>query len=133
MLGLRKSSHTTPLLRALNIKSIPSYLNSQSMNLLRSCLMYESKASYFYASLLSQKSNVKQAKTLVHRCSSFCNSYGYNLIGYITNDNYKNTVLKQLKCAVPTGCDGIIDSIRHLCLNYDMHARHVLQGLVSAV
>jgi hypothetical protein len=131
MLGLRRSSRTTPLLKALNIKDVSSVVHIQGANLLRSCLLYKSKASMFYSRLLCKMGQNDKALTLVHRSNSYFNDNGFNLLRYLMNDKYRYSINKELKCWVPDGQDGLIDSIRSLCTNFDNHARDLLQGLVT--
>ena len=47
MLGLRRSSRTSPLLQSLNIKSAFNVIHVQGANLLRSVLFYHSSATVF--------------------------------------------------------------------------------------
>jgi hypothetical protein len=55
-LGLRRSSRNTPLLSALKTPSITDSLACSAKNLLRSCLMHNSRATDFYGYLLRQDS-----------------------------------------------------------------------------
>ena len=132
MLGLRKSSHSSPLFSALNIKDTDSIICLQSANLLRSCLSYESNATHFYSYILHCKDMNTNANTLVHRCFKHFNGRSLNLYQFIIDDVYRTKIANTLKSGVPDGHNGLIDSIRQLCNDYDRNARDLLQGLVSA-
>jgi len=131
MLGLRRSSLTSPLLKALNIKDVSTYIHIQSANLLCSCLLFESKASLFYASILSKQCHTNRVNTLVHRCLNHFISNGLSFMRYVLDDKYKSDVLSQLK-GPALGADGIVDSIRTLCADYNTESRDLLQGLLLA-
>ena len=128
MLGVRRSSYTTPLLKALKIKDIATYINTQSANLLRSCLLYESNASLFYANLMAEQYHTKHANTLLYRCSSYFARQNVSILKYVLDDNYKADVLRN----VPNDPDGLVDTIRYLCANYDSENRDFLQGLIAS-
>jgi hypothetical protein len=132
LLGLRCSSHTTPLLQALSIDPISMSVGLNSLNLLRSCLLYNSSASHFYAYLLHCKSEVTK-KTLVGRVHEYTSQNDINLLEFILCNKYRSTVLKSAKCNVNIGTDGIVDSARFLLSNnYVDHARDTLQLLVKS-
>ena len=52
-LGLRKTSHTTPLIQALGIPPLDTTIGLAALNLLRSSLTHSSLATPFYTHLLS--------------------------------------------------------------------------------
>ena len=128
MLGLRRSSRTSPLLQSLNIKSAFNVIHVQGANLLRSVLFYHSSATVFYTHLLQCDSSV-QKNTLVERCLTFFKNRGASLFSYVLSSSYKNAFLKKLY--LPTWSDGVLDTINYLYSNYDAYARTLLQGIVS--
>ena len=60
-----------------------------------------------------------------HRCSSDFARHDHK---YVLDDNCKADVLS----SIPIGSDVLVDTIRHLCANYDCESRDFLQGLISS-
>ena len=103
-----------------------------SLNLLRTCLLYSSNATWFYSKLLY--CDYKHAeKTLVGRVRDFAREHDVDILRYIVDKGYKNVTSQDLKRGVVTGSDGTIDSIRMLLDNYFVDgARDIVQLLVSS-
>lgn len=132
ILGLRNSSHTTPLLQSLHINSIKSTMGLASLNLLRSCLIYKSKATDFYSYLL-QCDTAHIKTTLIGRVNNFSLTNNINVFSYVLNNDYRRCIHKRLKSDICDGSDGLIDTARFLLSNdYVDHSRDLLQLLVSS-
>ena len=128
-LGLRRSSHTTPLLHSLGIRSVDHIVNVQGLNLLRSCFTHHSSASVFYEHLFSKCSRSSTSGTLLERCRSFLSSHDISIVKGLTSNNFKTQLHTVLNGDVN---QGLIDSIKFLYSSYDLNARNVLQGLVAS-
>ena len=125
-LGLRKTSHTTPLLQALKIPAIETSLGLASLNLLRSNLLYDSSASSFYSHLF--RPGVDHENTLVQRCHQFACDHRIDILHYILDDKYHNECKYRFKLPET---DGIVDSIRQQFYEYNDQARNIVQLLVN--
>ena len=128
ILGLRKFSRNTPLLDAMQIPSVAQSMGTAQLKLLRSAILYGSKASKFYSFLMCDdvlSANQRECNTLVNRCKSFLGDV--NLVRVVTNDDY----FKSFKMHFNEP-DGIVDSIRLLFNDYTENARNVVQLLVNA-
>ena len=120
-LGLSKFSRNTPLLSALNIPEITNSLASASVRLLRSNLIFESRAKHFYLHLINQNI-VPKCHNLIQRCFS-----------YIPNFNICDIFYKLMpqNHSYDLGSDGLVDSILSILSDYTPDARTLLQNLVS--
>jgi len=128
MLGLSKFSRTTPLLRALNLKS-PSYvIGLSSIKLLQRCIFSSSSTQAFYLYLMRVNNNSIKG-TLPHRVGQFCHETdnGIDLsqirtlhinCNFTVNQSYKN--------------DGVAESAKFLLSNYHSENKHLLQLLLNA-
>ena len=117
-LGLRKHSRNTPLLSALNIPTISDTFFSQSANLLRSCLLFPSRASQFYSFLI--QSSPLNCFTLVDRCLSV------DVCRLVRDSSY----IRGFKSFYHEP-DGLIDSVVLLMSDYNDNARTILQMLLN--
>lgn len=121
-LGLRKHSRNTPLLHALKIPTISESIVYQSLNLLRSCLLFSSRASQFYSFVI--QSGRSHCCTLVDRC----------LTGDIPLDIFRlvsdNSYIRHFKSSHYER-DGLVDSIVLLMSHYTDNARNILQMLLN--
>ena len=130
-LGLRRSCHTTPLLKALNILPIPSLIGLQSLNLLKSNITYPSGASKFYCQLIAQR-KLCSSHSLIDRVYSFATEYDIDVVKYILDSRYCSLVRNRLRAKAPLGVNGIDDSVRSLFCNYNDHARDMIHSLIGA-
>lgn len=121
-LGLHRFSKNTPLLSALRIPSIIDSLAASSIGLLRSCLLYPSRATSFYTQLLLQNSAFK-CQNLMKRCFSYSADFKLCDIFYDSFKPHKNFYIP--------GSDGFIDSVCSLLNDYTQDSRTLLQLLVS--
>jgi hypothetical protein len=132
ILGLRKTSHSTPILQAVNIKPVSQCIGLKSLNLLKSCFLYKSSATKFYSHLLCNDTKYTD-RTLVGRAQCFSKGHDINLMKYVLDECYKVTTTKTLKGSILTGQDGLVDSARVLLNNYSVDgARDILQLLVAS-
>ena len=76
VLGIRKFSTNTPLLRAMNIPPVQKTIGYSCLNLLRSSLLFHSNASHFYSHILTS-SHSHSANTLVSRCAPYVNDVDF--------------------------------------------------------
>ena len=121
-LGLRKHSRNTPLLTALKIPSICETIVHQSASLLRSCLLFPSRASQFY-SFLIQSSSHSRCLTLVDRCLTSDRSL--DVCRLVSDDSY----IRGFKSYHEP--NGLVDSIVLLMSDYNDNARNILQMLLN--
>lgn len=124
-LGLRKWSRTSPLLHALSIPSIAQTIGHRSLCLLRSSLLYSSRATNFYCHLLCANS---AANTLVSRANSVLRRHDIDFIDFVFNREYFKAVKSKLFLREP---NGIVDSIRVLLNDYTENARNIVQMIVN--
>ena len=119
-----------PLEQVLHIPSVRDAVGFATLNLLKSCVTYCSKASTFYHYLLCSAENV--SSNLVQRARSFANSINVNLYSFIFNNDYANRCAKRKY--FPMDCDnGLNDSICTLLSDYHASgARELLQLLVTS-
>jgi len=131
ILGLNRYSHNTPILQALKADNIAVTVGINSLNLLRSCLMFPSNASLFYARLLH--CNDKSVdKTLISRAKRFALEHDIDVLRYVLDTKYKSSVVHDLRRS-SVGQDGLVDSVRMLLDNYYVdNARDMLQLLVAS-
>lgn len=125
-LGLRKTSHTTPLIQALKIPPIANSLSLASLNLLRSSLLYGSSASKFYLDIIS--SGVHSKNTLVQRCQQDSVTHNINCLKFIFDNTYMHACKKRFKTWDE---NGLVDSIRQQFYDFNDRARDIIQRLVS--
>ena len=89
-LGLGKRTYTSQLLEAVRVSPISNSNGVASMDLLRSCLVNDSKSTNFYSFLLSKTKNSKTLeKTLVGRAYMAAQHHSVNLYQYIFNNSYR--------------------------------------------
>ena len=122
-LGLRKSSHTTPLLAALCIPPVERSVGFAALGLLRSCILGTSNASQFYIDMMTRDPD---ARTLTKRCCDLTRDI--DPLKYIFDDRYFKTT-KKLKYVQS---DGLSDSISFLLSGYNLYARENVQCLVNS-
>ena len=60
ILGLKYSSHSTPLLKALSVLPVSALVNLNAVTLLESCMTSNSVTGTFYSYLFKNKGMVKQ-------------------------------------------------------------------------
>ena len=121
-LGLRKHSRNTPLLSALKIPTVGDSVCLSAMKLLRSCLMYPSKASHFYSYIIQSS---HPCDSLIDRCLNSKNPT-LNVSQLITDPNFTSPT--KVNSDVP---DGLVDSISQLLCEYNDNARNILQMLLN--
>ena len=127
-LGLYRSSHTSPLLDALNITPVRKLIALQGLNLLRSS-MINAAAAKFYLSLITEKKHWSK-NTLVHRIHTL--NGDIDTTRYIVNNDYCSRVKHMLKLKTPDGASGITDTIREQFTHYNDGARTIVNSIVSA-
>ena len=126
VLGLRKTSHTTPLIDALNIHSFSTSIGMASLKLLRSTLRHSSAATSFYQYLMCTPCSL-HPKSLVNRALHYAGTTGLDFAAFLFDNNY----FKCHKKAITPDCDGLIDSIRVLLNDYSVQSRDISQLLVN--
>lgn len=127
-LGLRKISHTTPLIQALGIPSLESTIGLAALNLLHSAISHSSLSTPFYSQLLSSLPSPSTCDSLVERCLSFGRKHSVNVPRYLISESYKCQIMKKLNVNVP---NGLVDSIKLLFYDYNETARNLVQMLVN--
>jgi len=87
-----------------------------------------SGASNFYRYLLLNRQK-DSGNTLVNRVRS--HAEGTNLMKYILDTGYYNSVKRSHKTKVPNGIDGVTDSLRCLFTEYNDSARSLVHTLLD--
>ena len=130
-LGLGKRTYTSQLLEAVRVLPISNSIGVASMDLLRSCLVNDSKSTNFYSFLLSKTKNSKTLeKTLVGRAYMAAQHHSVNLYQYIFNNSYRKQCKHRFNIGVRPGQDGMVDSIRYLLSDYNNEKRLLLSYLL---
>ena len=130
-LGLGKKTYTSQLLEAVRVSPISDSIGVASMDLLRSCLVNDSKSTNFYSFLLSKTKNSKTLeKTLVGRAYMAAQHHSVNLYQYIFNNSYRKQCKHRFNIGVRPGQDGMVDSIRYLLSDYSNEKRLLLSYLL---
>jgi hypothetical protein len=129
-LGLRKTSHTSPLIQALHIPPVATSIGLASLDLLRSSLLHGSSASYFYSHLLVHvnTNGFLAIDSLVNRSVLFARNRRVNINNFIFNDTYRSVCKNHLKY---TDTNGLADTISFLFEDYGCDARNLVQSLVN--
>jgi hypothetical protein len=130
-LGLRRSCHSTPIQKALDVHSPAVIIGLQSMNLLCSNMMNTSDTARFYCHLLGSKD---RNNTLVHRACEFASRHNISTVRYILDKDYQQATKLKLKPKTQPGVDGVIDSVKSLLVTgtYNDHARDLIHQLIGA-
>eukprot|EP00914_Ancora_sagittata_P032069 GHVO01064978.1.p1 GENE.GHVO01064978.1~~GHVO01064978.1.p1 ORF type:complete len:105 (+),score=7.36 GHVO01064978.1:133-447(+) len=101
-----------------------------TINLLRSCLLYQSNATSFYSFLLYQ---CHKPSTLVKRALFNIQHWNADFIKLLFSDKSYNVFKKSHKCHDNSAEDGLNDSIEVILNDYNIEgARDMLQLLVNA-
>ena len=92
-LGLRKWSRTSPLLKSMNMESISTIVQRNSLELLKSCLFNTSLCKDFYFEILNSPELKKHSsRTLLGRVTEYLNDNDIDIISYMFNKDYWNNV-----------------------------------------
>ena len=126
LLGLRKTSRTSPLLDALNVVPVRETIAVSSMTTLRSSLLHSSHAKNFYTFLMCQQT-MKTTKTLVNRALTCAQETDVDFNQFLFNDSY----FKQKRRVSHVFNDGVVDSIKGLLFDYSAENRDMVQLLVN--
>jgi len=127
-LGLRRSSHTTPLLEALGITPCDKLIGIHGLNLLRTTAINQSGGASFYQSLLTLNKKWSH-NTLVHRVHT--QLADIDSTKFVLNVQYAREIKQKLKCITHDGANGVIDSIRDMFCTYNGRARDIVNQIVS--
>ena len=128
MLGLSKSTRTSPLEKALSIPPIRPTVALSCFKVLKSCLLSPSKAASFYNSAFRHSFTCSD---LVKRCT--CTEYARLLNLNFLKFFYKYAHLICSSIKSPHEDDGFIDSVRFVLFENNFSgAKDFLQLLVNA-
>jgi hypothetical protein len=130
IMGLKYSAHSSPILGGLSVLPISVSIAFGALTLFRSCLQCSSNTGVFYKLLMKNQSCVNTEKTLLGRVNSFLTTKNIRFQSYVLNDD----VLCKLKKSfyIMNGHDGLIDSVRSLCNNYNDGSRQMLGLLLKS-
>ena len=127
ILGIGYSSHSKPILQALNECSIANQIKLSSFDLLRSCLISDTTASLFYHHLIKLQNNT-YGKTLVNRIEV----EDINFQKYCLDVKYRKSIKFKQNWNIPEGQNGVVDSIRAIINNYDDNGRMLLRDILKS-
>ena len=135
ILGIPYSSRTTPLLNALELETVTDSVHKASLDLLKSCLLSDSRTQSFYCNLTGivntrYKPFVKN--TLVDRAMSVCHNKNINYFRYLWDSSYRVKIKHCFINHIHTGAIGFIDSIRNVLNNYNHQNRKTLTCLLKS-
>ena len=126
VLGLHRSSRTTPLLGAMNILPVSTLIMKESLGLFKSCLKSSSVTKNFYSVILAQcQMDNNLYKTLAGRVLTFLRNTDISLCDFLLHKNLKNIFCPNTPC-------GIIDTVKFLLNNYDCDNHSLLQMLLKS-
>jgi hypothetical protein len=128
ILGIGYSTHSTPILQAINQCPIENQIKVTSLDLLRSCLLSDTSASQFYLHLIQVHDINRPPKTLVERVKQT----ETNLQRYCLDINYQKTVKLKHNWNIPEGQNGLVDSVRTLISNYNDNGRIMLKTILKS-
>ena len=124
-LGLSKYMRTTPLIRALDIRSLINISTTNRFKLYNSIMMNGSRSAKFYTHLL--RKNCKYT-SLVSHVTDVCSTNGFSRLGLLVNDEYFISCIKKLKYSGVN--DGLVDSCKMLLVNYSHRDKGMLKLLL---
>ena len=127
ILGIGYSSHSKPILQALNECSIANQIKLSSFDLLCSCLISDTTASLFYHHLIKLQNNT-YGKTLVNRIEV----EDINFQKYCLDVKYRKSIKFKQNWNIPEGQNGVVDSIRAIINNYDDNGRMLLRDILKS-
>jgi hypothetical protein len=130
ILGLDYSCHTTPILQALNVQAVSKSVSVSCIDLLKSCMLSDSAAGKLYIYLMKCDSNFL-TKTLIGRSLKLCNEMGITFPKYVIDESYATMSKRCINSNVPSGANGVVDSIRNLLTNYDVNSRLCLRYMLK--
>ena len=126
VLGLHRSSRTTPLLGAMDILPVSTLIMKESLGLFKSCLKSSSVTRNFYSVILAQcQMDNNLYKTLAGRVLTFLRNKDILLCDFLLHKNLKNIFCPNTPC-------GIIDTVKFLLNNYDCDNHSLLQMLLKS-
>ena len=131
ILGINFNTHTTPILKALSLPTVSTFIDIANVNLLKSCIFSDSLTQRFYLYLLRAETDINISKTLLGRVKTIISDNNTKLFNTLMFKNTKS-LNKELNMSVPSGLDGTVDTIRSLLNSYDNGNRRVLNNLLKA-
>ena len=131
ILGINFNTHTTPILKALSLPTVSTFIDIANVNLLKSCIFSDSLTQRFYLYLLRAETDINISKTLLGRVKTIISDNNIMLFNTLMFKNTKS-LNKELNMSVPSGLDGTVDTIRFLLNSYDNGNRRVLNNLLKA-
>ena len=131
VLGLSKYCHSTHLMQALRIKPISHTIQILSLDLLRTCILSNSKTKEFYSHLYQIRQTKSVRKTLISRVHTFATNKNIDVIKYIFINEYRTSVKKMLSAHTTNGHNGMVDSIRYLLKSYNPVNCDIIQMLLT--
>ena len=135
ILGIPYSSRTTPLLNALELETLTDTVHKASLDLLKSCLLSDSRTQSFYCHLtgiVNTRYKPLVKNTLVDRAMSVCHNKNINYFRYLWDSSYRVKIKHCFINHIHTGAIGFIDSIRNVLNNYNHQNRKTLTCLLKS-
>ena len=127
-LGLRHSTRSTPLVRAMGLKRIDDCIEQNELCLFKTVFLSNSRSKSFYSYMYSHFTDSLNGKSLLHRVIATCKKRDISLVNYICDNSYSHYVKNRFK---PTPLnDGVVDSVTKLLERYDEHDKYMLNLLL---
>ena len=124
-LGLSKYMRTTPLIQALDIKSLCTLSTISSLKLYRNVMLNDSRSVKFYSHLMINKCNYT---SLLSRINGVCSHNDFMKLSLVISDEYFQSCVKKFKSPVLN--DGLVDSCKMLLVNYSAEDKLILKLLL---
>ena len=129
-LGLKSCSRTTPLLKALNIKTLQLSVYVRELVLFKSMFLSNSRSKKLYSFLLTKIFNGESPSTnsIAHRVIQTCQRNNINFCDYLCDSNYFNKCKRELKQVCH---DGLTDTVSFLLHTNCDASKNILQSFLS--
>ena len=124
-LGLSKYMRTTPLIQALDIKSLCTLSTISSLKLYRNVMLNKSRSVKFYSHLMTNKCKYT---SLLSRIGDVCLHNDFLKMSLVMSDEYFKNCVKKFKSPVLN--DGLVDSCKMLLVNYSAEDKLILKLLL---
>ena len=105
-------------MQAIRIKPISHTIQTLSLDLLRTCILSNSKTKEFYSHLYQIRQTKSVRKTLISRVHTFAMKNNIDVTKYIFINEYRTSVKKMLAAHTTNGHNGTVDSI-------DIYLNHI--------
>ena len=131
ILGINFNTRTTPVLKALSLPTVSTFIDKANVNLSKSCIFSDSLTPRFYLYLLRAETDINISKTLLGRVKTIISDNNTKPFNTLIFKKTKS-LNKELNMSVTSGLDGTVDTIRFLLNSYDNGNRRLLNNLLKA-